>query len=673
MKRFFNIIVLIILVGNYSSFALESDNTTGVDTDIAEKENKGSGSIEADFAAEMMLFQDIPVVFSASRLGQGVEDVGVSVNVIDSNDIHYSGATSIIDALRYSPGVDILPGSRNRYRVTMGGLRFPYNDRNVTLINGRSANSPVAGGSDYLGIPVFMEDIERIEVVYGSGGAADWGSDAFTGVINVVTKRPEDIDPGFLYSTTINEFGDIYNHLRWVQVKDNWQWRLSTGYDEWSSSEDAVNNDDYASNDFARNYRFDSEFIVDLNELTELSFGAAYNHSKRGDRYQAGSTTIYNPVLPYSNGSQLYEYSRFFARIDRMKYDDFGFHLQWFGNYEVRKEILGFNNRAIENDLEIQLDYELGKHNLALGGNFRHYSIDILDNDNYSFDFRSNKYVDYQAGLFLLDLWNVNEFLDLEFQLREDYFSYTDTSDWSGRFSAIMNLAEEGRKKLKFSIGRTYRHSTYGWRDISFSTVSTNHNVENEHVKSLQLGYSFDCLENVRLEFDGYYHRYKDTVGASMVGFDPLLGPLIQVDNNSDVDVLGVQGKIKFNNEKYDIELWSSYEDTEVRAVPTDVMSILPPDFKIGINTRYYISDTWTLNTNYKYTDDIFSAGEVIVDDTSDLTIALSKEFADGNGEIMVGVKNLFDEDFNYNFLEDPDEVDESIGRTFFGRVQVKF
>ena len=672
MKQFFNILVLVILLSKITVLAVASDN---IDSDTADNtDSKYSiGDLEADFQAEMMLFTDIPVVFSASRLGQDIEDLSLSVNVIDSDDIHYSGATSIIDALRYSPGVDILPGNRNRYRVTMGGLRFPYNDRNVTLINGRSANSPVAGGSDYLGIPLFMEDIERIEVVYGSGGAADWGSDAFTGVINVVTKRPEDMNPGFLSSTTINEFGDIYNHLRWAQVKDNWQWRLSAGYDEWTSSEDAVNDSHFISNDFSRNYRFDSEVIVDLNDLTQLSFGAAYNRSKRGDRYQPGSTTIFNPFLPYSNGSQLFEYSRFFTRIDRVKYDNFGFHIQWFGNYEVRKEILGFNNRALENDLEIQLDYELGDHNMALGGNFRHYLIDILNDSNYGFNFRSNKYVDYQAGIFLLDLWNVNDFLDLEFQLREDYFSYTDSSDWSGRLSAIMNIAEEGHKKLKFSYGRTYRHSTYGWRDISFSTVSTNHDVDNEQVTSLQLGYSFDHSENIKFDFDSYYHRYRDTVGASMVGFDPMLGPLIQVSNNSDVDVKGIQGKMTFDNDYFDIELWSSYEDIDVTAVPTDVMSVLPPDFKVGLNTRYYISDSWTLNANYKYTDDIFSGSDVIVDETSDLTIAVAKEFADGNGEIMIGVQNLLDEDFTYNFLQDPDEVDMSVGRTFFGRLQIRF
>ena len=672
MKQYFNIIILILSISYCSSIAFASDNTAVDNADSSEVERYCTSSIEEDFANEMMLFKDIPVVFSASRLSQDIDELSIPVYIIDSEDIHYSGATNIVDLFKYSLGIDVLPGSRNRYRMSMGGLRFPYNDRNVTLINGRSFNSPVAGGSDILGAPVFMEDIERIEVICGSSGAAAWGSNAFTGVINIVTKRPEDIDPGFFYSGTMNEYGDIYNHLRWADKKDNWQWRLSAGYEDWTSSEDAASDDDYESNDFARTNRFDSEVIVSLNDLTELSFGAAYNRTKRGDVYQKGSGLIFNPYIPLSNGSQIYEVSRFFARIDRKKIDDFGFHIQWFGNYEIREEVLGFNSRLFENDIELQVDYDLGNHSMAFGANFRHHSVDIVDTD-YSIDFNSDRYLDYQTGLFFIDRWDLSEFLDLEFQFREDYFSNTDDSDWSGRFSTIMNISEQGNQKLKLSIGRAYRYATYGWRYISYDTVTTNPDVKNEQVVSYQLGYSFDCSDNVRVDIDGYYHKYKDTIGVNVVGFDPLAGPMIMIDNNGDVEVLGVQGKVAVEMDKSDLELWCSYEDADLETSPMDYRSIFPPKFKAGFTARYYLPDSWTLSSNYKYADEVLTDNEVIVDEYHDLTIAIAKGFADGNGELMIGVQNVFGEDFNFNFFHDAEEVDESVGRTFFGRFQIRF
>ena len=70
-----------------------------------------------------------------------------------------------------------------------------------------------------------MEDIERIEIVRGPGGAA-WGANAFTGVINVITKKPGS-RPGWLLSSTVNEYGDTYNYSGWMGQKNQWSWRMS--------------------------------------------------------------------------------------------------------------------------------------------------------------------------------------------------------------------------------------------------------------------------------------------------------------------------------------------------------------------------------------------------------------------------------------------------------------
>ncbi len=651
---------------------IASDNSTANSTDNPDSTTEYSTDVIAAFEAENMIFEELPIFFTASRLGGDIDKLAIPVQIIDSEDIHYSGATNIIDLLRYSPGIDVLQGNRNHYRMSMGGLRYSYYDRNVTLINGRSLNSPVAGGTEFAGIPIFMEDIDRIEVITGSSGASDWGSNAFTGVVNIVTKRPENITPGFMFSTTFDEYGDIYNHLRWANKKDNWQWRLSTGYDEWISSEDAVNHDNFSSNDYARNYKLDSEVIVKLSDLTELSFGAAYNRSLRGDIYQPGSTTLINPMLPTARDTQLFELSRFYARLARKKYDDFSFHIQWYGNYEIHKEFLGYTTRSLENDIEVQANYDFEHHTMILGSNFRHHSVDIADVP-YSFDFSSNKYLDYQAGIFFIDRWNVTDSLNLEFQAREDYFSDIDDNDFSGLFSAVWDIDKLTNQKLKFTMGRAFRYATYGWRYLSYNTVSTNPNVKNEQVSSYQLGYSFDLAYNANFDISGYYHCYKDTIGVNVIGFDPLSGPLLQIDNNGDVDVLGVLAKLNFVFDNSDLDLWCSYEDRTLETTPMDATSIFPPRIRAGFAHRYYFSNNWTLNTNFKCADQTTMGSENIISSYNDCSVALAKRFADDNGEIMVGVQNLFDEDFNFNFLGDPEEVDEPIGRTFFARLQLKF
>ena len=72
-----------------------------------------------------------------------------------------------------------------------------------------------------------IDDIERIEVLRGPGGGV-WGANAFTGVINIITKRPEQT-PGGLATSTVTEYGDTYSQLRYRERGQRLSWRASGG------------------------------------------------------------------------------------------------------------------------------------------------------------------------------------------------------------------------------------------------------------------------------------------------------------------------------------------------------------------------------------------------------------------------------------------------------------
>ena len=671
MKNIITFLVTCIIVVNTSSLLSASDDIDVESVDLSDIDMDSSGSLEDDFESEMMLFEDIPVVYSVTRTAQEVDDLSVPVNVIDAEDIHYSGLTNIPDLLKYSLGVDVLMANRNKYRLGMGGLRYSFYDRNVTLINGRNLNNPVSGGTDFVGIPVFMEDIERIEVVRGSGSAA-WGTNGFAGVINIVTKRPEDIEPGFFYSGTINEYGDIYNHIRWANKKGSWQWRVSAGFDDWTSTDNTASTDVKEVRDFARQHRFDSEVIVGLNDLMELSFGAAYNRSKRGDLYQKDLQSFYHPFLPATPVHSYYETSRFFTKLTRKMYDNYAFHLQWFNNYDVKKEYFDTFARSMENDLELQFNLDLEKHDITLGTNFRHYVVDEIKTE-HSNDLLENTYVDYQTGVYVIDRWDVADRLDLEFQIRGDYYSDTKDSDCSGRAAAIVDVAEQYNQKMRFSINRSYRSPSYGWKYTNFKTVYPNPEMDNEMMLSYQAGYSIEPTDKIKVELDGHYHKYKDTIGLTIIQSDPIYGPVaLMPDNNGDLDVLGAEGKVTFDLDKTDLELWCAYDDIDMKEFKADLVSAMPAQIRAGLNSICYLPNDWTFSTHYKFSGDPQTLGNTDpLFEHNDLTVALAKGFAEGNGEIMVGVQNVFSDD--YNFYQGLDETMDSVGRTFFGRLQVKF
>jgi iron complex outermembrane receptor protein len=92
------------------------------------------------------------------------------------------------ELFRLVPGFQTYPNNTDTARVSYHGLTDEdFSPRIQVLIDGRSQYSPLfRSGVNWAVLPVAIEDIERIEVVRGSN-AASYGSNAFLGVINIIT------------------------------------------------------------------------------------------------------------------------------------------------------------------------------------------------------------------------------------------------------------------------------------------------------------------------------------------------------------------------------------------------------------------------------------------------------------------------------------------------------
>lgn len=151
------------------------------------------------FSEDDLFFSDLPIVASVSRLPQRVEDASASVTVIDRDMIKGSGARDLNDVFRLIPGFQTFPNTTDAARVTYHGLSDDeFSPRLQVMIDGRSMYSPLfRGGVNWATLPVTLADIERIEVVRGSN-AVSYGSNAFMGVINIIT-----VDPALTHGTSI--------------------------------------------------------------------------------------------------------------------------------------------------------------------------------------------------------------------------------------------------------------------------------------------------------------------------------------------------------------------------------------------------------------------------------------------------------------------------------------
>ena len=134
-------------------------------------------------------------IISASKRPEIVWDAASAVYVITQEQIRRSGATSIPEALRLSPGVHVARISATAWAVNIRGLNNQFAENLLVLMDGRSVYTHVFSGVFWDVQDTVMEDIERIEVIRGPG-AALWGSNAVNGVINIITKNAYETQGG---------------------------------------------------------------------------------------------------------------------------------------------------------------------------------------------------------------------------------------------------------------------------------------------------------------------------------------------------------------------------------------------------------------------------------------------------------------------------------------------
>ena len=136
-------------------------------------------------------------VISVAKKAKSLNDSPAAIFVITQDDIRRIGATSIPEALRLAPGLDVARIDSNKWAVSARGFNARFANKLLVLIDGRSIYTRAFAGVYWENQDVMLEDVERIEVIRGPG-ATLWGANAVNGVINIITKHSEDTQGGLL-------------------------------------------------------------------------------------------------------------------------------------------------------------------------------------------------------------------------------------------------------------------------------------------------------------------------------------------------------------------------------------------------------------------------------------------------------------------------------------------
>jgi iron complex outermembrane recepter protein len=458
---------------------------------------------------------DVSVV-SASRKSQSLSEVSSAVFVINQEDIHHSGATSIPDLLRMVPGVQVASIDGNSWAVSIRGFNGTFANKLLVMIDGRSVYTPLHGGVFWDVQDTMLENIERIEVIRGSGSTM-WGANAVNGVINIITKNAQDTKGGLVTGLTGNHDNGTVAASYGAALSDNTNYRLYL--------KNIDRGDTFTATPGARDYlrvtrggfRVDSAPSSSVNLTLQ---GDAYGGNEGGTANIATFNFPYRDILKGDSG--LFG-ANLLSRLDWLQSEASKFSLQLYYDRTVRTTPL-VNEYRDTADLDLQHNLRLNDtHEITWGAGYRF----LHDNTPGSATFVLTPESRNDS---LLNLFAQDEITLLPDTLRVTLGSkleHCEFSGWELEPSAKLSWTPAKGYSLWASVSRSVRTPTRSDRDSSIALIATpaappvpqsevvlvgNREVSAESLLAYELGFRADLSEVLSLDISSYYNQYRKII-----------------------------------------------------------------------------------------------------------------------------------------------------------------
>jgi iron complex outermembrane receptor protein len=492
-------------------------------------------------------------VTSVSKKEQKLSEVAAAIFVITPEDIRHSGATNIPDLLRMVPGLNVAQIDSNTWAISARGFNFQFASKLLVLIDGRAVYTPLFGGVNWDTQNVPLEDIERIEVIRGPGGAV-WGANAVNGVINIITKKAEET-PGVLVTggggTQALEFGTVQYGGK---ITGNTNYRIFTSYQNNNHLPDL--NGQNGEDDW---HLLHGGFRAD----TKLSQKDTL--TTQGDMYTGREGAIivhavFSPpdnvnvekFVPLSGGNILGRWNHIFSsRCDTT--------LQlYFDRYRRRGPNSSEDQDTI--DFDFQNHVVLGRRqDLIWGAGFRHASDDTEGTVDEAFvPAESTKQF---FSLFLQDQITLKPsriYLYVGTKLEDSYFTGFDLQP-----SVHLAWTPSAHRTFWAGISRASRTPTR--RDVELDAALAalpgpaelvllgNPKMKSEHVIAYELGYRGQPTERFSIDVTAFVNTYHDLQSADRLppfiapgSVPPLLVLPLLLDNKLHGTTDGVEAFIRW-------------------------------------------------------------------------------------------------------------------------------
>lgn len=458
-----------------------------------------AADVQPDALADLSIEQlaQLPVR-SASKREEPLSAAPAALYVITSDDIVSSGATSLPEALRLAPNLNVQQVDASQYSISARGFNgLQAGNKVLALIDGRTIYTPLDSSVFWQLHSPLLEDIQQIEVISGPGGTL-YGPNAVNGVINITTRDAQDTI-GTLVRATAGPDERTAAARHGFALGQSGAVRV---YGNWHDDEGLPGGLAKGLQDAYRGWQagLRSDFVTDVDHFT-----------LQGDVFRDYADTLPGDG---ANGHNV------LARWSRTLGPTSSFQLQAYYDYFKRRFAL-VDDSLQTGDVEGQFNATLGRHDLVAGLGVRTTHDEFINALNF-FQLNPPRKRLWTSNAFLQDHFRVTPQLSLIAGVKVERSSFT---GWQVLPNIRVAWQPDPRNLVWAAVSRAVRTPSRIDRQLEAPPfLAPAPDFTSEKLSAVEIGYRGQPTETTSFSINGFVNFYDDLRSTEFIDGAFMLG-----------------------------------------------------------------------------------------------------------------------------------------------------
>lgn len=519
----------------------------------------------------------------ASKYVQKISSTPAMISVINEEQIRNSGATHLPQILKLIPGVETFLTQDGYHELAFRGIR--NNSNILIMLDGHTINN-FYDGLGFINFP--LDNIQRIEVIRGPGSSIH-GTNAFTGIINIISKEYDDID---LFNVSLGDGREkSFSFLTGKYLGENRN--LTFNYSAYSVEGQLLEPETPNISDNISNNN-EQHFLSSIYSFNKSKIRLSFFNENRGS--YIGRHFVIDDEQYIKSQKFVFDFSttginifddavlntRFY--FDRSRFENYrnegGVAWGWATGYSLT------NYESLTTGTELQINCRpFQNHNIVAGLQFEYFKIydykylttyekpydsqwsndylwgtglNVANDRGYLYNWHDLSFNQNNSrniiGFFLQNEWTMNENFISTLGFRFDYYN-----DFGSTFNPKVGFVYNPIESLyiKGAFATAFRAPTfqelYDRTQISIKNGSMgNPDLKAETIQTSELGLEYKSNNSLLVRLNAFNNKIKDNIFPQNVNkLEGASGQFDIYENINGIDVYGFETEFNYNHNVY--------------------------------------------------------------------------------------------------------------------------